>query len=85
MLNKKGEFVVDNTIWVAILGCLGTVIGSGLGVIASSKLTDFRLKQLEKKVDKHNQVVERTFKLEEHVREMAEDIKELKQYHRGGK
>ena len=73
---------MDNTVIVAILGCLGTVIGSALGVVASSKLTQFRLEQLEKKVDKHNSVIERTFKLEEKVNEMANDIKELKSYHR---
>lgn len=77
---------MDNTVIVAILGCVGTIVGSGLGVIASSKLTSFRLEQLEKKVDKHNSVIERTFKLEEKVHEMAEDIKELKSYHiQGGK
>lgn len=73
---------MDNTVLVAILGCVGTVIGSALGVVASSKLTQFRLEQLEKKVDKHNSVIERTFKLEEKVNEMANDIKELKAYHK---
>ena len=75
---------MDNTVIVAILGCLGTVLGSGLGVIASSKLTNFRLQQLEKKVDKHNSVVERTFKLEGQVTEIFHDIKELKSYHQQG-
>lgn len=73
---------MDSTVLVAILGCVGTVIGSALGVVASSKLTQFRLEQLEKKVDKHNSVIERTFKLEEKVNEMANDIKELKAYHK---
>lgn len=73
---------MDNTVLVAVLGCVGTVIGSALGVVASSKLTQFRLEQLEKKVDKHNSVIERTFKLEEKVKEIAEDIKELKLYHK---
>lgn len=73
---------MDSTVLVAVLGCVGTVIGSALGVVASSKLTQFRLEQLEKKVDKHNSVIERTFKLEEKVNEMANDIKELKAYHK---
>lgn len=73
---------MDNTIIVAVLGCVGTIIGSGLGVLASNKLTTFRLEQLEKKVDKHNGVMERTFRLEEQVREIASDIKELKAYHK---
>ena len=67
---------------VAIVSGVCTLLGSGLGVIASSKLTTFRLQQLEKKVDKHNGVMERTFRLEEQVKEIAEDIKELKEYHK---
>lgn len=73
---------MDNTVLVALLGCIGTIIGSGLGVVASSKLTSYRLQQLEKKVDKHNTVIERTFRLEEQVKEMHNDIKELKAYHK---
>ena len=56
---------MSETIIVAALGCLGTILGSGLGVIASSKLTNFRLQKLEEKVEKHNSVIERTFVLEE--------------------
>lgn len=73
---------MDSTIIVAILGFLGTILGSGLGVIASSKLTTYRIEQLEKKVDKHNGVVEKTLILEEKVREIAADVKELKEYHK---
>ena len=43
----------------------GSGVGSLLGIIVSSRLTAYRLEQLEKKVDKHNTVIERTFKLEE--------------------
>jgi uncharacterized protein YlxW (UPF0749 family) len=46
------------------------------------KLTVYRLDQLEKKMDKHNSVIERTFKLEEKIEEMTNDIKELKGYHK---
>jgi uncharacterized protein (UPF0335 family) len=73
---------MDSSIITAILACVGTVIGSGLGVVASNKLTTFRLEQLEKKVDKHNGVIERTFRLEERVNEIASDVKELKAYHK---
>lgn len=75
---------MDSTIIVAILGFLGTILGSGLGVIASSKLTNFRLQKLEEKVEKHNSVIERTFKLEGQVTEIFHDIKELKSYHSKG-
>jgi hypothetical protein len=79
---KERRMKMDNTVIVALLGCLGTIIGSGLGVVASSKLTSFRLQKLEKNVDKHNTVIERTFRLEEQVKEMHNDIKELKAYHK---
>ena len=73
---------MDSTIIVAIFGFLGTILGSGLGVIASSKLTNYRIEQLEKKVDKHNGVVEKTLILEEKVKEIAADVRELKEYHK---
>lgn len=63
---------MDSTITVAVLSLAGTLLGSALGIIASSKLTNFRLEQLEKKVDKHNCLVERTYALES-------DMKVLKQ------
>lgn len=39
---------------VALISCAGTVIGSFFGVLASSRLTTYRIKKLEEKVDKHN-------------------------------
>ena len=48
---------MSNEIIIALLSLVGTVIGSGLGVIASSRLTNYRIQQLEKKVEKHNSVV----------------------------
>lgn len=56
---------LESQIIVALLSLIGTLGGSCLGVVASGKVTHHRLEQLEKKVDKHNQVVERVFKLEE--------------------
>jgi hypothetical protein len=49
---------------VALLSVGGTLIGSLLGIIASSKLIVYRLEQLEKKVEKHNNVIERVTSLE---------------------
>ena len=60
---------------VAVLSLVGTCVGSIAGIIASNKLTDFRLKKLEEKVDKHNQVIERTYKLEECTELLGERIK----------
>ncbi len=45
-------------------------------------LLDYRLKQLEKKQDKHNSLVERTYKLEGIAVELQHEIRDLKQFHR---
>lgn len=51
--------------WSMLLQFLGMVIGSITGILVSARLTTYRIEQLEKKVDKHNSVVERTYRLEE--------------------
>ncbi len=60
---------------VALLSLAGTCLGTIGGIVASSKLTAYRLEQLEKKVDKHNQLIERTYKLEERCQVFEEKIK----------
>ena len=67
---------------VALLGFAGTLAGSLLGVLAAQKLTQYRLSQLEEKVSKHNNLVERTYILEGQVAECCHDIKELKAFHK---
>lgn len=62
-------------ITVGLLSLAGTLIGSVAGIIASNKLTIYRIDQLEKKVDKHNNIIERTYKLEENQAVMVEQIK----------
>lgn len=66
-------------ILVAVLSLAGTLGGSLLGVIASSSLTRYRIEQLEKKVAAHNNLVERTYKLEGEMTEVQHDIRDLKQ------
>lgn len=67
---------------VAILGFAGTLAGSLLGVITAQKLTQYRLAQLEEKVNRHNNLIERTFKLEGQMEECRHDIRDLKEYHK---
>ncbi|MGL6218671.1 MAG: hypothetical protein ACRC36_11590 [Lacrimispora sphenoides] len=62
-------------IMVALISLAGSGVGAFVGIIASAKLTNYRLEQLEKKVDKHNTVIERTFKLEEVQAVMQEQLK----------
>ena len=65
---------------VALLGFAGTLAGSLLGVLAAQKLTQYRLAQLEEKVNRHNNLIERTYKLEGQMEECRHDIKDLKSY-----
>lgn len=69
---------MSETVFVALLGFLGTVVGSVLGVIASSRLTQYRIQKLEEKVQKHNNLIERTYKLEGEMLECQHDIRDLK-------
>ena len=62
-------------IWIAVIAFGGTLIGTFGGIVASSRLTSYRIEQLEKKVDKHNQIVERTFRLEENHSLLDEKIR----------
>ena len=62
-------------ITVAIIGVMGSAVGSFVGILVNSKLTAYRIEQLEKKVDKHNTVIERTFRLEQNQAVMQEQIK----------
>jgi len=72
---------VSEAILVAIISGACTLIGSCAGVMASSRLTQYRLAALEKQVNRHNQVIERTFRLEGRMDEAEHDIRDLK--HRG--
>lgn len=66
---------MNTEIIVALIAAGGGRLGSLGGVIASSKLTTYRIQQLENKVEKHNTVIERTYKLEETEAVMQEQIR----------
>ena len=66
---------MSETVVIAVISLIGTIFGSILGIITSNKLTLYRIEQLEIKVDKHNSVIDRVFKLEENSRLTAEQIK----------
>lgn len=69
---------MSEPVLVAVITLIGSGIGTIGGILASSKLTNHRLEQLEKKVEKHNNIVERTYKLEGQMREAEHDIMEMK-------
>lgn len=62
-------------ILVALIGLGGSAIGSLIGIIANSKLMNYRIQQLEEKVSKHNNLVERTYKLEERMEVTVEKLR----------
>ena len=66
------------TIAAALITAAGALLGTYLSNRKSMALMEYRLKELEKKVDKHNQVVERTFKLEGQMTEVQHEIQDLK-------
>lgn len=66
---------MSEAITVALIGLAGSGIGSLCGVLASSRLTQYRIEQLEKKVQAHNNLIDRTYKLEEHVEIQDEKIR----------
>lgn len=59
----------------ALLAFLGTCIGTLGGIVASNKLITYRIGELEKKVEKHNNVLERVYKLEQADAVEEEEIK----------
>lgn len=66
---------MNDVVIVAIISLIGTLGGTFGGILTSSKLTNYRIEQLEKKVEKHNNVVERVYSLEKHEAVIEEEIK----------
>lgn len=67
---------MTEAIIVAILSLIGTLAGSYLSSRKSAVLVAYRLEELEKKVQAHNNLIERTYKLEEQTMIQEEKIKD---------
>ena len=61
----KGVSGVDTQVIVAVFAFSGTLVGTIAGIIAATKITNYRLEQLEKRMDKHNELIERIYVLSE--------------------
>jgi len=68
---------MDSTVAVAIISFLGTLAGTAGGIVASSKLTNYRIEQLEKKVDSHNKAAARLPVIEEKLKNADRRILKL--------
>ena len=66
---------MSQPVLVAVLSLAGTLTGTFGGILVSNKLVNYRLEQLEKKVQAHNNLVERTFRLESDMSVVHEQMK----------
>ena len=66
---------MSEAIIVAILSLVGTALGSVVSILTSNKLTTYKIDELKKQVEKHNSVIDRTYKLEERATLTEEQIK----------
>ncbi|HOQ08336.1 MAG TPA: hypothetical protein PLP87_11125 [Clostridiales bacterium] len=62
---------------VAVLSLVGTLCGSYFANRKSTALISYRIEQLEKKVEKHNNIIERTYLLEEKMKVANHRIDDL--------
>lgn len=69
---------MSDAVIVALIGLGGSAVGAFAGVMASARLTQYRIQQLEEKVNKHNNMIERTYRLEGRMDEVEHDIRDLK-------
>lgn len=75
---------MDNTVIVAIISFAGTLIGTAGGIIASGKLTQYRIEQLEKKVDAHNKFASRLPVMEEKLKDVSRRVALIEKQHNSG-
>lgn len=68
---------MDSGTIISILSLIGTLSGSFGGILVSSKLTNYRIEQLEKKVDRHNNFAERMPVMEEQIKVINHRLEDL--------
>ena len=74
---------MDSTVICALVSLVGTLGGSLGGILVSSKLTAYRIEQLEKKVEEHNNFARRMPVVEEQIKEISNRIDDLEEFHKG--
>lgn len=69
---------MDPTVLIAVISFAGTATGAIGGILAANKMTNFRLKKLEEKVDKHNCFDSRLTAVDESTKSAHHRIDELR-------
>lgn len=72
---------MTDTVFIAIISLIGTLGGTFGGIVTSAKLTNYRIEQLEKKVEKHNNFAERIPVIEEKLKVENHRINDLEKLH----
>ena len=73
---------MSDTVIVALIGAIASLAGGLIGAFTTSNLVQYRLTELEKKVDKHNNVAERMIAAEGRIVELQHEVCDLKEYHK---
>lgn len=69
---------MEPTIIVALIALFGNLFGTLGGIMVSSKMTNYRLSQLEEEVKKHNTLIDRMYKVETRVTVIEDELKKGK-------
>lgn len=80
---------MTESIIVAVVGLIGSLAVAAISYVANrkgakesndanAKLVIYRLQELERKVETHNRIIERTYKLEGRMDEVEHDIRDIK-------
>ena len=73
---------MSDSVIVGLLALTGTLAGTFGGILTANRLTTYRIERLEEKVNRHNNLIERTYRLEGRMDEVFHEINDLKGYHR---
>lgn len=84
---------MSENVLIALIAAVGSIIGSVIAMHSNKKtiIAEFeknsaiqaeKIDQLDKKVEKHNKVIERVYKLEQHEAVIDSEIEHLKDYHK---
>ncbi len=69
---------MTSEILVGLIAFAGTLVGTFGGIVTSARLTNYRIGELEKKVDKHNAFAERIPLIEQHLEMHDHEIEDIK-------
>ena len=72
---------MSETIIISLISLIGTLAGSLGGILVSSKMTNYRIEQLEKKVDKHNNFAEKIPIINEQIKVINHRLEDLEREH----